>query len=205
MTPDENIERLSRDILQQAQSEAEHLISEANIKAEQIQNRAKIDAVAEQENILEQAKRDAERIRSQGVATTQMKARTMQLEAREKLLISVFEAASGKISSVQQWSDYEAIIENLASEAIQQIGSKKIVLCADKTTKKILQDSLVKKLSAKLNVEITLGDELTNKTGVIAVTPDGHLNFDNTLETRLGKLQNELRAPVYHLLMGESL
>jgi len=205
MTPDENIERLSRDILQQAQAEAEQLISEANIKAEQIRNRAKIDASAEQEKILGQAKRDAERIHSQALATTQLKARTMQLEAREKLLLSVFEAASSQITSVQQGSDYEATIEKLASEAIQQIGSKKVVLRADKTTKKILQESLIKKLSSQLNVEITLGDDLTDKTGVIAVTPDGHLNFDNTLETRLGKLENELRAPVYHLLMGESL
>ena len=86
MTTDENIERLSRDILQQAQSEADQLIVEAKGKGEQIKKHAVEEAAAERMRILNQAKRDADRIRSQAVATTQLKARTQKLEAREKLL-----------------------------------------------------------------------------------------------------------------------
>jgi vacuolar-type H+-ATPase subunit E/Vma4 len=32
---------------------------------------------------------------------------------------------------------------------------------------------------------------------------DGKLNYDNTLETRLSRLQSTLRASVYKVLMGE--
>jgi len=32
---------------------------------------------------------------------------------------------------------------------------------------------------------------------------DGKLNYDNTLETRLNRLQGTLRASVYKILMGE--
>jgi len=39
---------------------------------------------------------------------------------------------------------------------------------------------------------------------VIVQTPDGHLNFDNTLETRLARMQNPLRADVFRLLTGEN-
>jgi Archaeal/vacuolar-type H+-ATPase subunit E len=205
MTPDDNIERLSRDILQQAQSEADQVISEAKSKADQILKRAQDDAAAEKAQILDQAKRDADRIRSQAIATTQLKARTMLLESREKLLTEVFAEALKQLPSVQQWNDYEAIVESLAAEAVAQIRNENVVLRADKTTAKLLTDSLVKKLAQKFTEKITLGDPLEGKTGVVASTTNGHLTFDNTLETRLQKLENELRSPVYHLLMGESL
>lgn len=205
MTPDENIERLSREILQQAESEAEQIISEAKNKAQQIQIHAQEEAAAERARILDQAKRDSDRIRSQAIATTQLKARTIQLESREKLLTEVFVEALKKLPSVQQWNDYESIIETLAEEAISQMGSNKVVIHADKFTTKILVDSVLKKLNAKFNGMIEIGDPLENKIGLIAATTNGHLNYDNTLETRMQKLENELRSPVYHLLMGESL
>jgi V/A-type H+-transporting ATPase subunit E len=205
MTPDDNIEKLSREILNQAETEAEQIISEANDKAKQIQIRAQEEAASERARILDQAKRDSDRIRSQAIATTQLKARTMQLESREKLLIEVFAEALKNLPSVQKWNDYEAIIESLANEAITQMGQNKIVLSADKYTHKLLVESVLKKLNEKFNGNIALGDVLDSKTGLIAATTNGHLNYDNTLETRLQKLENELRSPVYHLLMGESL
>ena len=205
MTTDENIERLSRDILQQAQSEADQLIVEAKGKGEQIKKHAVEEAAAERMRILNQAKRDADRIRSQAVATTQLKARTQKLEAREKLLTEVFATSMEKLASVQQWSDYEAIVEKLALEAIEQIGSKKLIIHADKFTKKLLADSLLKKIKEKFAGTIELGDPHEKGTGLIVTTEDGHLNFDNLLETRMTRLENDLRSPVYHLLMGESL
>jgi V/A-type H+-transporting ATPase subunit E len=205
MTPDDNIERLSRDILQQAESEAEQIISEAKIKAEEINKLAQEKAAAQRDLILDKAKRDSDRIRSQAIATTQLKARTMQLESREKLLTEVFVEALKKLPSVQQWNDYEAIVEKLATEAISQIRAEKVILRTDKATAKLLTDAFVKKLAQKFNEKIELGDPLEAKTGAMATTTDGHLTYDNTLETRLQKLENELRSPVYHLLMGESL
>ncbi|MHC1741169.1 MAG: V-type ATP synthase subunit E [Anaerolineaceae bacterium] len=205
MTQDENLDRLSRDILQQAQSEAEQIIAEAKEKAALIRRHAQEQAAAERISILEQAQRDSDRIRSQAIATTQLKARTLLLESRERLLTEVFEAAQKKLSSVQQWNDYEAIIEKLVEEAISQMGTSNVILSADPITSKLLTDPLLKKIGSKFDNKIELGESLKNKIGISASTTNGHLNYDNTLETRLKKLSNELRSPVYHLLMGESL
>ena len=205
MTPDGNIERLSRDILQQAQSEAEQVLSEAKVKADQIRKQAEEQAEAEKVRIIEQAKRDSERIRSQAIATTQLKARTMLLESREKLLLEVFAEVVKKLPTVQQWNNYDETIEKFALEAISQMNSKDIVIRADKVTSKLLSDSILAKLKTKFDGNVQLGEILPNKIGVIVTTSNGHLTYDNTLETRLNKLENELRSPVYHLLMGESL
>lgn len=205
MTSDGNIERLSRDILQQAETDAEQVLLEAKNKADQIIKQAEEEAAAEKARILERAKRDSDRIRSQAVATTQLKARTMMLESRENLLKEVFKEAQQKLSSVQQYSDYSVIIERLVMEAISQMTTNNVVIRADKKTSQLLADSILNSLASKYSGTIELGDVLENKIGVIASTSNGHLNYDNTLETRLEKLTNELRSPVYHLLQGESL
>ncbi|PKN99083.1 MAG: hypothetical protein CVU42_09460 [Chloroflexi bacterium HGW-Chloroflexi-4] len=205
MTQDDNIQRLSREIIQQAEADAEKILTEAKAKAEQIRNHAQEVIAADKKRILEQAKNDADRIRGQAIATAQLNARTLILESREKLLVSVFESSMGKIPTVQNYSDYPAIVENLALEAIQQLAVNKVILHADKVTHDLLKESVLKKISTKFDGTIELGEPLKKGTGIVAETVDGHLNYDNTLETRLRRLEGELRSPVYHLLMGETL
>ncbi len=54
-------------------------------------------------------------------------------------------------------------------------------------------------------VRLRAGEPLARGTGVVLETPDGHRRYDNTLETRLARMQDGLRAPVYHILMGEAV
>lgn len=205
MTQDDNIQRLSREIIQQAEADAEKILSDAKVKADQIRNQAQVTMDGDKKRILEQAKNDADRIRGQAVATAQLKARTLILESREKLLVEVFDSSKGKIPAIQQWSDYPTIVESLALEAINQLGTKKVILHADKVTQDLLKESVLKTISTKFDGTIEMGEPLIKGTGIIAETVDGHLNYDNTFETRLRRLENELRSPVYHLLMGETL
>lgn len=60
-------------------------------------------------------------------------------------------------------------------------------------------------MSKELNITIRLGEPLKRGLGVMVETQDGHRQFDNTLETRLRRMKETLRSPVYHILMGEAL
>jgi len=201
----ENIEMLSSAILSEARSEADQLLAEAREKVEAIKKQAEAQAAAERAAILENAQKDAERIRRQGIATAQINARTLQLEHREKLLDNVFEATRRQLPTIQQWSEYGEIARRLLREALMHLGAKKAQIKADETTRRLLSAKILDEISKEVNVELVFGDKLTHSTGVIVETEDGRLRYDNTLETRLSRMQNELRTPVYHLLMGESL
>ena len=50
------------------------------------------------------------------IATTQMKARTTELEHREKLLQEVFAEALNELKTVEQWTNYEVTALKLVSE-----------------------------------------------------------------------------------------
>jgi len=200
---DENIESLSRAILNEAQSEAERILTEAKEKADAIRQKAKEQAVEVRAKILERAEEAAERIRGQAIATTQLKARTLQLEHREKLLDIVFSTTRQQLSNIQQWTDYDQIAIGLLREGLIRLKTSRADFRADQDTMNYLTKATVDEISKELKVEIVPGAILEKGIGVIVETNNGHMQYDNTLEVRLSRLQNSLRAPVYHLIMGE--
>ncbi len=202
---DENIEALSRAILRDARAEAEGLQEEARAKAEAIRQRAQAQAESERKVILEQARQDAERLLSQSVATAQLKARTLQLEHREKLLDKVFDTVRERLSSIQKRPDFDKVAAQLLREAIAQLNATKAEVRADDATERFLKSTAVEKISKELDVQITFGKPLETGTGLIVSASNGHLSYDNTLETRLSRLQSSLRSAVYQVLMGEKI
>ena len=201
---DENIKGLSDAVLSDVRGNAEQALINGKEKAELIRRRAADQAAAERAQILAKASVEAERIRSQAIATTQLKARTQELEHREALLNKVFEAAAEKLTSVQKSSDYEKTAELLLREAVVQIGADVVKVHADQATGKFITHSVIEKLSKELKIKIKLDEPLAKGTGVVVETEDGHRQYDNTLETRLKRMRDTLRAPVYHILMGEA-
>lgn len=202
---DENIESLERAMISEAKAEADQKLADSRARADAVRQRGQEESNRVRAEVLDRARQDAERLRGQVIATTQMKARTIELEHREKLLIAVFTASKKQLPTVQQWTDYDQIAQSLLREALIQLGTSKALVRADALTRKCLTDPVVRAISKELNVEIVFGEPLEQGNGVRVETPDGHLNFDNILETRLSRLQNALRAPVYRLLIGESL
>jgi vacuolar-type H+-ATPase subunit E/Vma4 len=202
---DESIKVLSHAVLSDARGDAEQVLVDARAKAAEIREQAAKEAAAERAKILEKASMEAERVRSQAIATTQLKARTMELEQREKLLDNIFQTAQQKLSSMHNSSDYEKIAQRLLREALTQLGATVALVRADKATEKFFTVATLEKVSKDLGVKIQLGEPISQGIGVIVATEDGHRQYDNTLETRLKRMRDTLRAPVYHILMGEAL
>ena len=206
MKPEEtNIKALSRAILREAHGDAQQILADAEEKAEAIRGKARQQAESQRTQIIENAKREATRIHSETVSTAQMKARRIELEQREKLLDEVFERAREKLTAIQQSTDYDKIARLLLREALANLGVEQALVRADKATLKIMTKEVLESVSKELGVETELGPQLEEGTGVIVGTPDGHRQYDNTLETRLARSKDALRLPVYHLLMGEPL
>lgn len=201
-TEAEDIELLARAIMAEARDEAEQIDVEAKEKADVIRKRAQEQAESERKVILARAKEDADRLRSQSSATTQLKARSMQLEQREKILNDVFDEVRKRLDAVKKRPDYSEIATMLAREALSQLRATEAEVRVDETTQKALKlDDLSKELNGKFN----FGEKLEDGTGVVVSAASGKLHYDNTLETRLSRLQGSLRSSVYKLLMGEKV
>lgn len=203
---DGNMEMLSQAVLSEAKGEAETILTDARTKAEAILKEAQQQADAQRQEILEHANQEAERIRRQSLATAQIEARTRELEHRESLLNRVFDKTRQQLPGIVQWNDYDEIAVDLVREAITQLGAPKVRLHADEDTDKVLNKKVLDKVAQELNIQLLeVGDSLKQGKGVIVETLDGRRRYDNTLETRLSRMQDSLRSPVNHILMGESL
>jgi vacuolar-type H+-ATPase subunit E/Vma4 len=202
---EESVQALSRTVLSEARAEVEQIVKDAQSNAEAIRQRAQEQAAAERAQILEGASREAERIRSQAIATTQLRVRTLHLERREKLLHSVFEAAREQLPTIQLWTDYDQAARRLFREALIHLAASEAHVRADEQTRAVLTDRALAEISKELGIHVRFAGPLEQGTGVIVETVDGHRQYDNTLEARLSRLQDVLRFPVYHILMGEPL
>ena len=200
---DENIDALTRTVQSEARAEAEQILAEAKLKAQTVQQSAQNQAATERAQILERAAQEAERIRGQAIANAQLKARTLQLEHRERLLNNVFAAARQQLPAVQQQADYAQIARHLLREALIHLGADEVRIRADEQTRLLFTDQLLAEISKELGMQLQLGAPLKEGTGVIVETLDGHRQYDNTLEARLNQLQSTLRYSVYQVLMGK--
>jgi vacuolar-type H+-ATPase subunit E/Vma4 len=199
---EESLQALSRAVMTEARSAADQTLTEARQKAEAIRSESESKAAAARAGILENANKEAARIRSQAVASAHLKARTLQLERRETLLNQVFTRVMQDLPTVQQNGDFKSITAALLKEALGQLGSDSAIVQADPHSSELISRELLEPLSKELNLKLQMGEPLKEGTGVIVQTLDGHRRFDNTLETRLGRLQDSLRSPVYQVLMG---
>ena len=199
----EDIEMLQRAILSEARDAAEQIKAEAKEKVESIRKRAQEQAEQESKAILEQAKQDAERLRGQAIATAQLKARSLQLAHREQLLDRVFKTVKETLPDVQKRPDYDQIAAMLLREALQQLRVNKAEIRTDKITQNLLEKGALDEISKELKGQFTLADALEKGVGVVVDAAEGKIHYDNTLETRLNRLQSTLRASLYKVLIGE--
>jgi vacuolar-type H+-ATPase subunit E/Vma4 len=200
---DENIEPLTRAILKEAEVDSQQIREDAKAKADAIRQRAREEAEKARREILDRAQQEADRSRSQALAGAELKARTMQLEQREKLLDRVFQAAKEKLVDIQKRPDYDQLAAMLLREALVQLRVNKADVRADPATRALLEKKALNDISSELKGQFTFSDNLEEGTGVVIEASDGRLHYDNTLETRLQRLQSTLRASVYKILMGE--
>lgn len=202
---DKSMQVLSRAVMKKARTDADHVLDEARFAADGVRRQAEQQAEAAREKILERARQEAERIRGQAVAVAQMEARRLKLEQREALLDEILAAARQRLSTVQQWTDYDQIVGYLLREAVVELKADECRVRADTRARQLLTPELLADISTELEVQLQPGQVLEDGLGVVTETLDGRRRYDNTLEARLDRQQEELRFPVYRLLMGESL
>jgi len=202
-TEAQDIEMLERAILTEARETADQLKAESKEKVDVIRKRAQERVEAERKAILDRAQQDAERLRGQAVATAQLKARSLELARREQLLDRVFKAVKEKLPELQKRPDYNQIAAMLLREALSQLKVKKAEIRADEITQKFLKMGALDEISKELGGEFSIAGTLEEGSGVVVDAADGKLHYDNTLETRLSRLQGVLRSSVYQVLMGE--
>lgn len=199
------LQSLEQAILEGARNDAQQLLAEARARAESILAQAEKEVSAESDVIVQRTQKSTEVERGQAVALAQIEAQKLDLQHREQLLERVFDEALRRLASAPEWPNYAEIALHLVRDAMDHMDTDYALVRADAATRQVLDDEALADLSGDLGIYLRAGEPLERGTGVVVHTPDGHRRYDNTMETRLARLHNALRAPVYRILTGEDV
>jgi|Deesub1362A_J573_1020465.scaffolds.fasta_scaffold00005_5 V/A-type H+-transporting ATPase subunit E len=200
---DEKVQNIIKKIEGDSKAEVENILKEAKKQASEIVEEAEEKAKTIEEEILRRGERDAEQEKLRIVANAKLKSRKMILDGKEEVISEAFSKAREILQDIGASDKYYDVLRDLIKEAAVSVGDKEIILLARKEDHKILTKNFLKKLSKELDCQLAL-DSTPIKTmgGVVCRSKDGRIEVDNTLETRLERMKEDLRPKVAKILFG---
>ena len=208
-----NAQALEQAIMEIAQQEARTILEAAKIKADSIRRQAEKQAQLESDHILEAAQQDVKTLVEQATSKARLEAQMLKLQRREKVLAHTIANVRQQLVTIPEQHEYANIVRGLIREAATRLGDEAFVIEADSKTRAVLNEDFLNQLENDLNINLKLplqeGGQLEKRTafdgtGIVLTAVNGHRRYDNTLEARLTRMQEELRTVVYHILAEDA-
>ena len=145
----------------------------------------------EYDRIVDEGKKEAEKIHKQIVGSSDLESRNKQLLLVEQAIDKAFEKALEKINSTNRSGDYSKLISSLIEEATKTLGTSDITIFTNSKDKEAVQSVLSNFSGAELSSETIdcLG-------GIKVRSKDGSMTFDNTIDARLERLKPLIRKEI---------
>ncbi len=198
-------------IVQMAEEESSKITSGAQKKADEIQKEAELNAATEAEDIIDHGTQEAKREKQRIIADARLKAKRKKMAMQEKLMQESFEQATKYLQDLIEKGEnpeykYNTIITNFITEAAEIIGDQTLRLTFNEKDKKRFQPILAQiseQVSQSLGKKITLSiDEksLPILGGVNVRSMEAAVGVDNTIESRMSRFNEKLKAEVTRIL-----
>ncbi len=177
----------------------------AQNEARSILNRARLAAREEIEREMREARARGEQLYRAMLAEGRLKAKKEILRKREELVNEVFEQAKERLAKYASSERYKKDLIRIAAEACKKLNSDKVIIRANKRDLELLERHMGEIIRAVGELtSVSLGEPIQTMGGVRVGTPDGKMEIDDTLETRMKREFEALRIKVAKVLFEGS-
>ena len=198
-------------IMKMAEEESTKLTAEAQKKAGEIKKDAAVNAGMEAQDIINHGRQESKREQQRIIADARLKAKRKKMSMQEQLMQESFEQATHYLQTLMEKGEdgkynYTAIITSYIVEAAEIIGDQALSLTFNEKDRKKFQPLLAQltdKVSQRLGKKVSLTiDEKSLSTlgGVNVKSTEAAVGVDNTIESRLSRFNEELKAQVTRIL-----
>jgi V/A-type H+-transporting ATPase subunit E len=198
-------------IIKMAEEESTKITAEAQKKAGEIKKEAALIADTEAQDIINHGKQEAKREQQRIIADARLKAKRKKMSMQEQLMQESFEQATKYLQTLMEKGEdagynYTAIITSYIVEAAEIIGDQTLSLTfndKDKQKFQSLLSQLSENVSQRLGKKVSLAiDEKSLSTlgGVNVKSREAAVGVDNTIESRMSRFNEELKAQVTKIL-----
>lgn len=146
---------------------------------------------AEYDRIVAAGAKEAEKAEKQIVGGADLEARNKRLVAVEESIGRVFDEAVLRIRSAERDDAYAGLLGSLFDEAAGVLGTSEITVYANGRDRALVERMLPKHPGSQLSAE-----QIDCMGGLRAVSRDGTMSFDNTLDARLERLKPLIRKEI---------
>jgi V/A-type H+-transporting ATPase subunit E len=198
-------------IVQMAEEESSKITSEAQQKAGEIQKEAELNATTEAQDIIDHGTQEAKREKQRIIADARLKAKRKKMAMQEQLMQESFEQATKYLQDLIEKGEnseykYNTIITNFIAEAAEIIGDQNLQLTFNEKDQKRFQPILAQiseQVSQTLGSKVTLSineKSLPTLGGVNVRSLEAAVGVDNTIESRMSRFNEQLKAEVTRIL-----
>ncbi|MDP3065772.1 MAG: V-type proton ATPase subunit E [Methanobacteriaceae archaeon] len=200
-------EKIVENILSHSYTKADDIIKDAEEKANEIINEAKIEAQKTENEILEAAKKESDIKFQQIISGAKLNAKRNILRAREEIMEDTFQKAEKELKKIAsaESEEYLDSLLRLIKEASLEIGGGSLeILMKDDDIPKIEKSlkTIETEVSEETGTKTTLkiGETINTIGGAIVKTTDGNVEVNNTIEARMERFRGVLRLEVAKVL-----
>ena len=197
---------LIKDIEEQAEEQAEHIITVAENYRETVLEDAKKQAEAEKKKILKAAKQEAEEELARYRASLKLKSTHKIVEAKHRILTDTLDFARKKLKELTKSKKYGEVLMRLVREAVEVLEEDKVELMFPKGHSEFLNKSKAEKeasdsLGKKVNIRVSK-ESVKAIGGVVVRNKDATKWVDNTFDSRLQRMEVEIHTYLAGLLFS---
>lgn len=204
------LELIKQKIIEDAKRQAEEIIRNAEESGRIFYEEAKESIEKKINEEINKGKKEAELIRERKIAEAKVYAKRKILESKEQIIEDVFKKVYEKLKELTASKDkYKNIVKSLIKKSGINLGGRKLKAFIFGSLNPLTPSDikeLEKIISEKTGVETTL--EIVNAKnnsigGVKVVSEDGRIEVDNTFESIIDRLRDDLRALAAKIIFSE--
>lgn len=202
-----NLEKLVEDILGESRAKAEELRRRGQDEVEERITREKAEAVREADQMIRNAKTEADASKNRLISQAKQKARLAYLDERNKIVHAVLEVVRTKLTAfIDDESSYHPFLLKAIARGAEAIPSEVVRIgLSERDLAKFGRTGLLKDAVATVRTtkRAVLSDEPVQTIGGVVVTSeDGRIRADCTFEARLKLMEPQLLAEISKILFA---
>jgi V/A-type H+/Na+-transporting ATPase subunit E len=195
------LDRTVDKVLAQKQEEFMTQIDSAYQEAASNLESSKGSLRSEYEKIIQGSKKQAENLKRQILGSKRLESRNQELLLIEMAVNDYFEKARERFRELPRDKEYKSMINEMIDDCISAIGTEEIIIESDEKDSKMISEIISKKSK---KVKLSLSEKPINVIGGLrAMSADGSLTYDSTLELRMERLKPLIRKEIVQTLRGD--
>ncbi len=199
---------LRQEIREQSQLEADAILQQAEREAERILNAARAEAETIRRDMMRQADVKAESVRKRILSGVHLEVRRQRLDGREAVIRQVFDGVLGKLETLRQSKAYLPFLKRMVIEGVTALDADAVRILPGDVEKKSLTKKILSDIKADIQqqtgrtVSLSVADHALPNSGVVVVSADERMLFDNRFSVRIDRLRHAMRLYIVRNVFG---